>query len=940
MLKLITIFYDIRSGEGKRTGLMFACIFSIITFILVVKPVSTSLFLNNIGIKYLPNVYILVAVCSGLIVLIYGKLNRSFNLSTLILSTLLFSVVSILFFWFLLRIEYRDRWFYYLFYIWQAIFGVVATAQFWLLANYVFNAGEAKRLFGFLGVGAILGGIFGGYLTNVLAPVIQSQNLLLIGALFLLLGAILVRIIIRKAIHIDYKMKTKSKRHTPGQKTSSNPVKLIRSSALLSSLMFLVILSVFTASLVDFQFNAFASEYIKDPNKLAAFFGFWLSTLSVISLCIQMFFTNKIIRIFGVLPSLTVLPLGILLGTFTIIIAPGVAAAVLLKVSSGSLRNSVDKSGLELLIIPVSSTIKNRVKTFIDVFADNLATGLAGIMLIFLIYTLNFSPRSISFIIVLLILIQLTIITLKIRREYTNSFRQAIEKRNVDIELTLTELKDPKLLENLLKNLSQYNDKQILFILNLLSALKDEESFSKIRRLLHHNNPEIRVASIKLLGTFTKEEISDAIKPLVNDSNQDVRVEAIRYICRRSENSHNTLQSFLYDSSLEVKSAGLLCLAYEVKESGSDTFSTELIQAFKGLQTIIQYSTKDCRDLKIVLAKVIALSQIPETYPYLESLFFDNDITVQREAINSAGLICHKPFIPKLINKLINRRTRKETRKALANYGDSVIPDLTSMIINEEANIRIRKGLIKTLGSMPSQLSVDVLLTFLGKDTFPFVRSVLRALTSLGDRVKGIRFSRTIVTKYVFNEIITLKTKRWVLSNQRSRLAMSDGHIGDEKDSRINKSRLLFVKALEEKLEKSLENIFKAIGLLYGSSDMLQAYQGIKSQNKTVRIQSIEFIDTILSIQLKREIIPIVEAYSNAIDEPWNISIDKSERVDEIDSLQEALYGNDNWLRVCALYLLGTIMPAKGEEIVQGFTKHADPTTRETAQLILEGNIC
>jgi hypothetical protein len=45
-----------------------------------------------------------------------------------------------------------------------------------------FDAREAKRLFGFIGPGAIAGSIFGGYLTSLLAPYIGSENLLFVCA--------------------------------------------------------------------------------------------------------------------------------------------------------------------------------------------------------------------------------------------------------------------------------------------------------------------------------------------------------------------------------------------------------------------------------------------------------------------------------------------------------------------------------------------------------------------------------------------------------------------------------------------------------------------------------------------------------------------------------------------------------------------------------------
>ena len=75
-------------------------------------------------------------------------------------SKTLISIVCLLFFWLVLHFGYQKGWILYAFYIWVAIFGVITTAQFWLLANHVFDAREARRLFGFIGAGAISGGIF------------------------------------------------------------------------------------------------------------------------------------------------------------------------------------------------------------------------------------------------------------------------------------------------------------------------------------------------------------------------------------------------------------------------------------------------------------------------------------------------------------------------------------------------------------------------------------------------------------------------------------------------------------------------------------------------------------------------------------------------------------------------------------------------------------
>ena len=48
------------------------------------------------------------------------------------------------------------------FYFFGLILGILVISQFWTLANEVYDPRQAKRLFGFIGGGASLGGIAGG----------------------------------------------------------------------------------------------------------------------------------------------------------------------------------------------------------------------------------------------------------------------------------------------------------------------------------------------------------------------------------------------------------------------------------------------------------------------------------------------------------------------------------------------------------------------------------------------------------------------------------------------------------------------------------------------------------------------------------------------------------------------------------------------------------
>ena len=83
-------------------------------------------------------------------------------------------------------------------YIWVGVFCVLAPSQVWTLANYVLTTREAKRSFGFIGSGAILGWIVGGFATRAARLALRHREHAPVGGGdAALLGAALVWLIWR-----------------------------------------------------------------------------------------------------------------------------------------------------------------------------------------------------------------------------------------------------------------------------------------------------------------------------------------------------------------------------------------------------------------------------------------------------------------------------------------------------------------------------------------------------------------------------------------------------------------------------------------------------------------------------------------------------------------------------------------------------------------------
>ncbi len=177
---------DIRTGEAARVGMLVSLFFFIIAANNLIKIVRDSLFLSRFPITQLPYVYLLVALLASLIIAVYTRYTSSLPLYSLILRSNAFIVSNVIIFWFLIAF-FDFGWVIYAFYIWSAIVGAVAVAQFWGLANETFTSREGKRLFGIVAAGGTLGGILGGFgarwaVQNFLGT---NQLLWVIAALFI-----------------------------------------------------------------------------------------------------------------------------------------------------------------------------------------------------------------------------------------------------------------------------------------------------------------------------------------------------------------------------------------------------------------------------------------------------------------------------------------------------------------------------------------------------------------------------------------------------------------------------------------------------------------------------------------------------------------------------------------------------------------------------------
>ncbi len=937
MRRIFAKLFDIRQGEGLRALLMFSYIFLIISSLLILKPVRQSLFLVKFGYEKLPYVYMLMALVGGLVAWLLSRYTKRMRLDYLILATILVAIVFLLFFWFLLHIGYQGGWFLYAFYIWVGVFGVTLSAQFWLLANHVFNAREAKRLFGFIGAGAILGGVGGGYLTSYLAPRLRTENLIFFCIGFLIICIGLIWAVWDKTGRDPQYERAYQRRPAKQAKTTDNPLQLILNSRHLVYLTGIIGISVVVANLVDYQFQAVASRTISEADRLTAFFGFWLSTFNLASLGLQLFLTGKIMKYFGVTVSLLFLPVSLFFGAMIILVHPALWSAILIKFGDGSMKHSINRAGSELLAFPIPAQIKNRAKAFIDIFIRNFSEGLGGI-LIALAIGLGFAIHHISLIIITLLAFWAYLIIL-IKKEYVNSFRLAIEKRTIQIEQESLNLQDTAVFNSFLNVLDGKNERQILYVLNLLRDVENKEVIPYLKRLIKHPSAEIRAMVLRTAAAYDELDMSSGAQGLLDTGDQDIQTKAIRYLCETAEKKIATLNTYLHHKDPALRCTAMIYASQEWKTSKEFRKNIDMKSLVVGMfQGLRQGTTgkKEKEYIKSNIAKVLGDVNIPELYPYLYLLLNDESQNVVKEATISAGKITSKEFFPILIKHLITKEIRPYSRIALAQYGEEIIDTLSSRLENLAEDIRIRLAIPRVLSMIGSQKSVDLLTKNLEQHDLHLRYEIMKALNKLRASFPHLKFDKTLIKRKILSEIE--QHNRFLSILIREIISLSALRAESQKQDKIEeilRARKLLNLALKEKLEESLERVFRLLGLKYMVKDMYDAYLGIQSFRPKLRADAIEFLDNILESNLKKVLIPVIETSPEQIvprEAPRLLGFNIPTEDECIDFI---LKGDDNWLKVCTLYLIASLNYSRANPLVNKLVDAQNPIVRETARYCL-----
>ena len=797
---------NLRPGDTTRGLLLFAYLFLVMASYMAARIARDAIFLDGYLPVDLAYVDLASALLMGIVVAGYLAVGRHVNLPKLLVGSLLFYTVNLVLLWYLATIH-DPAWLSPVIYIWVSMFGALAPMQVWTLANNVLTTREAKRVFGLVGNGAILGAVVGAELSSLMARWYGAESLLIVVAINMLFCMALVPMI----------WKRRDKMLGPGLAPAEDipRVRVVESLRRIAQIPYLraiaslILVANITTSLAGWQFKALAKFFIPQKDLFAAFLGDFYFYAGILGFVVQLAVTGRLLRRFGLGPALLLVPVAFVFGSTSVLLWGTVTiwAAIGLRSCINVLQYSVDKPSVELLYLPVPAGIKNQVKSFIDTAVWRFGDGLAAVAVLGFVKGLGWAPARVSWVVLMLVVGWMVVVFIA-KQLYVDALRASIHEHRLDAERASAAVLDRSLTQMLADRLKSSDPKEVLYALNLFEVGRQRAAHPAVRGLLDHPAPEVRRKAVSLLNEAHDAASVPRIEALLEDDDLGVRTEAMLYLARRAGlNPLTRVEEPGRFADFSIRSAVVAYLARPGRAQNLDL--ARLMLAALGRE-----AGPEGKGARLEAARLLA--HLPDHSDQIEplhaELLADADPDVAREAVRAILRHPKAQFLPRLLELMKHPELATDAAEVLARMGTpEAAKTLNEAVLEGDPELRLR---------------------------------VIVALNKLHQTHPELERDRQLIKTVLTAEIMGHYRSYQILGTLGDRI--------DEADP--------VVKRLRESMQQEMERIFRLLALLHPTVDLHSAYYGVQSDNHVVHDNALEFLDNVLEKEVRRLLVPLVDS--------------------------------------------------------------------------------
>ena len=678
-------------------------------------------FLEKFPITELPWVMIYSAILLWVAGFLYTRLEHTIKFHGFNLAIVVLMAASVVLLW-VANYQLKQDWFLYFLLAWFNVLYLLNNLQFWGIAAMLFDLRQSKRLFAVISAGDIPAKFIGYTLALIFVPYIGTQNLLLLGAICMLVSLPLFKKILQSG-HLEAHHKAHKKHHEQrSHKKISTLVNNIATSSYIRRIAFISLLTSICVILVNYGFYGEVRKAYHDDVELAEFIAFFYAALRLAAFITKMVFTSRLTASWGVRQTLFITPLGMLVFIGAIVVGSefsvseklifylfGVASMIV-----DVLRTSFNSPVLLTLMQPLHTYERLRAHNIVKGIMDPFASLLSGIFLLALFY-MHGKVDLMFLCYVLLVLGILWLIGVAlVNRQYLQILVKTVSSRYFSREEF--DLNDDAIREQIRKKMMNGTDLEVISIMRMLSSKIDAASEDLFAELLHHPSTQVKLEALRLIKSRSGVVIKQRLDDLLRDESIDsvVKAEAVKTLCKIGDEP-SVLYRYLNSDEPVVRQAAI-----------TGTLGNHDGQLRGEAEKIIGalLHSDDVAEKKQALA---ILSEVKDDYDHPDrlALMNDPDITIKEAAITSIGKSVQTETLNELGDFLVG--FEKPVLAAFYNAGDKAIPVLKQLINSEKFPPQLHEKLITLVGKIGGDKAGRILVPLLTTQPY-YIDTIIKSL--------------------------------------------------------------------------------------------------------------------------------------------------------------------------------------------------------------------
>lgn len=874
---------DVRPEERRTTFAAFGTLLAITTGHTLMETARDALFLTKLPAGQLPWMYLVIVAFALVLAQIGRRGAKADSKAGVGIALVVAAVVTTAFF--VLVHGAPSPWVLYALYVWSGLFASWVTVQFWTLLGRAHTMTQAKRLYGFIGGGAVLGGVAGALVARATVAMFSPRWALLVAAgLFVVAAGPAMMVRVPAADRGAAPLPAADDPDAQKRASMTAGMALLWNNAFARRVLGIVLVSTITVTLADFLFKSEVAKAMPDARQLAAYLSTFYAVTNALALVAQLAIAPWLFRTYGVQRALFFFPVLVAAAAGGVLATGGVllAAVVGLKLLDGTFRYSIHRTSTELLLVPVPDAMRERIKPIVDLVGSRGGQAIASIAILLLVMIGASNAMTVgAFVLTLAVLWVALVVT--IRRLYLDVFRDTLKAGGLTGKAELPEL-DLGALETLFAGLNSNLDLDVLASLELLAEQKRERLIPAL--ILYHPSREVVLRALGIFTTRGRTDFVSIADRLNGHPDREVAAAALRARTAVSPDKA-LLLTRLNEKCMQVSATALVALMARgwIEDDEADTrlegalakrswvMAAELARSIRDISTAASGDPEIDERLDALLIRLAreapsfveqepcAPGEVPPApassggmrpLGLIEQQF---DVRIKLEVAKAMAMRKSPEFIPALLTMLARHELRATARAALREI-PGALEAIDEAMANPELSRDVRVHLPRTIAMFDPIEATRVLLPRLLVETDGATRfKVLRALVKM----------RRVVPALPLDEGVLLRAAEATLDHaaELRRWGAALGGESDEPPSSLvsadplRAAHHLLVDLVRDKETHATQRLFLLFELIYGD-DFEDIARGLRSRDAKRRASSLELVENLVRPPLRARVLALV----------------------------------------------------------------------------------